>query len=186
MKFITISLFIVSMFSACESKSQTGSFDELKNELSEEAIEKISSTCPYSFSDKIISNYKHQAYYKNFGNSGICIQFDISKENEKQLNNKLEKYEILKNNLISYDDSNYVFIYNNFKENIKVPELNEEFGSLSSINLIDNSDVNIYLIEKGSIQNVFTSQDDKKEYSYSIGLYYFKKESTLIYWYLIY
>jgi hypothetical protein len=186
MKYLVIFLSIMILCSACKLNSQNRGFEEFNKEFSEESIKKIAQHSPCLFSEKVVSNYKHFAYYETFGNAGICVQFNTTKENEKQIDARIKNYELLKGGSISHQDSSYVYVYNERNLNIKIPELSEEFGDLSSVKLDDDKELDIYLIEKGKLSNVFINQKSNHVYNYSIGMYYFRKRSTFIYWFLVY
>ncbi|RED24740.1 hypothetical protein BD847_1475 [Flavobacterium cutihirudinis] len=181
-----LSFLAVVLLCSCESNSQNSQRENFKKEVSEKTLEKIINNSPFPLSSGVMSSYKYFNYYELFRNSGVCVQFNLNKETEKEVIYKLKKYEHLKNNLVARKDSSYVYNYSdNNGKNIQIPELSEEFGERSSINLTDNKQVDIYLIEEGNLENIYIDQN-KQIYNYSIGLYYFKKSSNLIYWFLIY
>lgn len=181
-----LSFLVIVLLSSCESKSQNPRLENFKKEISQESLEKVINNSPFPLSNSVMSHYKYFNYYETFGNSGVCMQFNLNKETEKDVITKLKKYEHLKSNLISHKDSSYVYLYSrDINKNIEIPELSEEFEENSLINLTDDKKVDIYLIEQGNLQNVYINQN-KHNYNYSIGLYYFKNSSTLIYWFLIY
>jgi hypothetical protein len=184
MKYWIIFLPFMVLCGSCKSNSQTKGFEEFQSEFSEQVIKKLADNSPFNFSEKVISNYKRYPYYEIFGNSGICAQFNLTDEKEKQIYAMLKNYELLNNELISYQDSSYIYIYDKQNLNIKIPELSEEFGELSTIKLKDK-DIDIYLIEKGKLTNVFVNQNGKI-YNYAIGAYFFKEHSAMIYWFLVY
>lgn len=184
MKHIVMILLVI-FCNSCKTNSQTKGYETFEKELSKQVIEKMAKNSPYPLNDKIVADYKFYPYYKTFGNSGVCIQFNIPKEDEKEFNAKLNPYKHLNGNSILYKDSSYVYVYNESNTNIKVPELTDEFINLSSVKLNNEKEIDTYVIESGQLTNVFI-EGDKKIYNYSIGIYNFKKRSTFIYWLLLY
>jgi hypothetical protein len=186
MKHLLSFIAIIILVCSCKSYPEDARFENFEKELNEKSLKKVIDNSPLPFSNSEISDYKYFNYYKTFGNSGICVQFDITKDLEKDISTKLKDYERLKNSLLVHKDSNYVYSYSDLNNrNIKVPELSEEFGKNSLVNLTDDKQVEIYLIEQGKLKNTFVNHDSRN-YNYSIGLYYFKESSTLIYWFLLY
>lgn len=184
MKYPTI-ISLLIFCSSCKSNSQNKGYDAFKNELNIESIEKMGKNSPYPFDDKVVSDYKYNLYYQKFRNSGICVQYNIPKGDEKKFINKLKLYRHLNSSSLFYNNTNYVFIYNEPNTNIKTPELTDEIGELSSVKLNDENEVDIYIIESGKIKNAYI-QGEEKIYNYSIGIYNFKNRSTFIYWFLLY
>jgi hypothetical protein len=184
MRYATI-ISLLILCSSCKSNSQNKGYDTFKNELSQESIEKMAKNSPYSLNDKVVADYKYNPYYLKFGNSGICVQYNIPKGDEKEFNAKLKLFKHLDSSLLSYNDTNYIFVYSESNTNIKTPELTEEIGELSSLKLNDEKEVDVYVIESGKIKNAFTQGGDKI-YNYSIGIYNFKNRSTFVYWFLLY
>lgn len=183
MKYAAI-ISLLILCNSCKSNSQNKGYDTLKAELSTESIEKMARYSPYPLTDKVVADYKYYPYYQKFGNSGICIQYNIAKD-DKRLDAKLKSYKRLQNELLLFNDSTYVYEYKESNANVKTPELTEEIGELSSVKLNDEKLVDVYLIESGKIKNAFINGGEKV-YNYSIGIYNFKNRSTLVYWFLLY
>ncbi|HSC53909.1 MAG TPA: hypothetical protein VLC98_09825 [Phnomibacter sp.] len=179
---VVIILSLLSIAASCRSDAQTKPFKEFKKEISEEAFSKIVDNSPYPITGKHISDYKYYPYFELFDNSGVCVQFNISNEAQNEFSNRLKNYEYLNKDLIEHDDSSYVYVY----DNIKIPEVTEEFSELNSNQLKGNPDVEVYLIGKGKLTDVFVAQSKNTVYNYTMGIYYYKKFSKLIYWFLVY
>jgi hypothetical protein len=184
MKYLII-ICVIILSNSCKLNSQNKGFDKFKNELSNESLKKIIENSPYSMNDNVVADYKYYPYYEKFGNSGICVQYNIPKEDSNQFNIKLKLYKHLQNSLLKYNDSSYVYDYNEQNVNIKTPELTEEIVELSSVKLNNENEADVYVIESGKMKNVFI-QRDEKIYNYTIGIYNFKNRSTFVYWFLIY
>lgn len=176
---------LVIFCNSCKTNSQSKGYETFEKELSNQVIEKMAKNSPYPLSDKVVADYKFYPYYKTFGNSGVCIQFNIPKNDEKTFNAKLNSYKHLNSNSILYKDSSYVYVYNEPNTNIEIPELTDELGDLSTVKLNNDMEIDAYVIENGELTNVFI-EGNKKIYNYSIGIYKFKKSSTCIYWLLLY
>lgn len=182
MKYSILTFLILLWFDT--SYSQSERYEKFREELSSGYIKKLEENNPYSISKATVIDYRFYPYYKLFGNSGICIQYKPNKEDWKQLKKKFDKYQKLSNLNISYNEDTYSYSYNHNNLTVDLPELNEEFGQLSSFKLPDRN-VNIYLIEKGKLENVYVGQEPKL-YNYFIGIYHFQKENTFVYWFLLY
>ena len=105
MKWIWSSFLVIILFSSCKSNSQSDRFENFKKELSQESINKVVQKTPFPFSNSVVSSYKYFNYYETFGNSGICVQFNLTRELEKEIINKFKDYKTLQNSLLIYKDS---------------------------------------------------------------------------------
>jgi hypothetical protein len=181
MKYYLI-LNIVLLFISCKSNSQNQGLDEFSNELSSETFKKIIKNYPINIKESIINQYTYQGYYDIFKNAGICSLFEI--KDSVDFKKRLMKFKKLKNKDITYLDSSYVYAYHDEEIKINIPEI-EDVDEFPKTDLLDEKSIDIYLIEKGELMDVYKNQTSQI-YNYSIGIYHYKLESKFVYWFLIY
>ncbi len=177
--FISIVILLVS----CKSNAQEQQgLDEFANELSAEAFNKMIQSCPIDFEQSKFYQYSYQGYYDIFKNAGICRLFEIKDSADFQ--KIVMKFKKLKNKNVTYIDSNYVYSYQDEQIIIKIPEI-EDSDEFPKTDLLDEKSIDIYLIEKGELKDVYKNQTSQT-YNYSIGLYHYKSTAEFVYWFLIY
>jgi len=185
MKNLALVVFFIALCNSCTSNSQTKGYENFKSEISKSAIIKIDKNMPFPVSKNDVADYKYHSYYETFGHSSIRVQYKLAKKKQEEFLKKMEKYILLDNNLLKSKDSDYVYKYDSKNINIEMPGFDDEFEELKSFNLENDKEVKVYLIENGEIQDFYVN-GDKKKYNFSSGVYFFKENNIILYWFLVY
>lgn len=184
-KLIILFFFLTTLFS-CQSQSRNEGKKAFEKELSNEIIDEIEVNSPFNGFESLSEHYYHKNYFEIFGNSGLMILYHLDEKTTTIINAKMRNYEKLNNDLLQFEESIHVYQYQNSE--IKIPDISEGFDELKSNTSVKDKEVEIILVKKGILKNVFKN-DKSKKYSvtkYSTGIFILKDQKKIIYWFLLY
>ena len=184
-KSILLFLFLTTFFS-CQSQSRNGGKKVFEKELSNETIDEIEINSPFNGFESLSEHYYYKSYFEIFGNSGLMVLYHLDEKTTMIIDTKMSNYEKLNNDLLQFEESSYVYRYQNSE--IKIPEISEGFDELKSNTSSKDKEVEIILVKKGTLKNAFKNNESKKESvtKYSTGIFILKDQKKVIYWFLLY
>ncbi len=183
---------IFVLFSSCKTSNRelldrNEMLNNFRKEVNIDVYRLLEKNAPLSFDNLTRKEINFQAYFESFHNSGTIFLFNVKKEDFKNIVSKYKNLKQLNNNSFIYNSDMHLYDYTSENLKIKTPQIDNEFDSLL-YNKIRDQKFEAYVIEKGSLKNVFSDSNfnNGKLYNYSIGFYYFKEDDKLVYWFLVY
>ena len=184
-KSILLFLLLTTLFS-CQSQSKGEGRKAFEKELSSETMDEIEINFPFNGIESLSVHYNYKSYFEIFGNSGLMILYQLDEKTTTIINNELNNFQKLNNDLLKFDESSHIYQYQNSE--VKIPEISEGFDELKSNINPKDKEVEIILVKKGTLKNAFRNNESKNDSvtKYSKGIFILKDQKKVIYWFLLY
>jgi hypothetical protein len=175
----------VIIINACSGQSRINPVQKFESELTDFALKKFHENSPFSTSESFLAGCSYYASFEILGNSGTNLLYDLKEKDIQILERKLKTYSRLDNDKLKSFEYNFRYSFED--GSILLPDVSDEWNDILGNVDLKNNEIEIYLIQKGKLENAFKQESTNNvKYNFSCGAYFFKKVNKFIYWFTIY